>query len=238
MTPPSVPVDNRSDFHAVQFYEHRDFLVAEVSDYLAQGLIAGQPCVVVAREEHGAAFVSGLQQKGFDTDRLTATGRLEVMDAHDALAQFMIVNSPSPQRFNSVVGGAIARASRSNGSTSVRAYGEMVDILWAAGNTVGALRLEELWNNLAETHDFRLHCAYSMNHFIRNGAADGLRHICQSHSHIARLEPLDGLDDAQRKQELEILQERLRALEQELLAREVRERELQAAMRRLAVKPA
>jgi hypothetical protein len=34
------------------------------------------------------------------------------------------------------------------------AYGEMVDVLWKAGQDAAAIRVELLWNTLATTHDF------------------------------------------------------------------------------------
>jgi hypothetical protein len=224
--------------HVVQFYEHNDFLIGAVADYLAEGLIAGQPCVVIASEHHREAFVARLRAKGFDLDLLTSSGRLELLDAHETLAEFMIVNSPSPQRFNAVVGGLLARVSRSHGNATVRAYGEMVDVLWDSANSVGALRLEELWNSLTETHDFTLFCAYAMGHFYKAGSAESLRAICERHTHVQPVEPATETLAAERRIEMGLLQERIKNLELELRAREERERELQAALRRLGIKPA
>ena len=45
----------------------------------------------------------------------------------------------------------------------VRAFGEMVALLWSEGNQAAAIRLEELWNELALSQTFCLFCAYSMD---------------------------------------------------------------------------
>ena len=60
------------------------------------------------------------------------------------------------------------------GRARVQAFGEMVAVLWAEGNQSGAIRLEELWNSLRETHRFSLFCAYPMSHFGRDAHAEPL----------------------------------------------------------------
>jgi hypothetical protein len=235
---PFAPRSMDTHGHVVQFYDRPEVLASAVTDYLAAGLAAHQPCVVIAVEEHGALFAERLQARGFDTDTLSATGQLVILDAHDVLQEFMIVNSPSPQRFNAVVGGALARVSRSNGNAVVRAYGEMVDVLWRSGNSIGALRLEELWNALADTHDFQLFCAYSMGSFYKAGSAASLQAICERHTHALPVEiAADGYSPEERA-EVGRIGERVLELERALRAREDRERELRAALKRLGVQAA
>ena len=57
----------------------------------------------------------------------------------------------------------------------------MVDVLWKAGQTVAACRLEALWNALANTHAFSLLCGYAMDNFYKDAAVD---EICSHHSHV------------------------------------------------------
>jgi hypothetical protein len=49
----------------------------------------------------------------------------------------------------------IELACRGRTDCVIRAYGEMVDVLWQAGQTAAAIRLEMLWNQLAENHFVR-----------------------------------------------------------------------------------
>jgi len=65
---------------------------------------------------------------------------------------------PDPRRFRETVGTAYG-AGRGGGHR-VRAFGEMVALLWSDGNQAAAIRLEELWNELAETHSFASSAAY------------------------------------------------------------------------------
>jgi hypothetical protein len=55
-------------------------------------------------------------------------------------------------------------------------------VLWQAGHTVAATRLEMLWNDLAQTHDFALLCGYSMGHFYKDAAAGD--HVMKQHTHV------------------------------------------------------
>ena len=48
---------------------------------------------------------------------------------------------------------------------TVRIYGQMVDVLWKNGQQEAAIRLETLWNQLANTQAFSLLCGYAMGQF-------------------------------------------------------------------------
>jgi hypothetical protein len=104
-----------------------------------------------------------------------------VFDAHQTLARFMAGGMPQWQAFHELIGGVIAQLRLQY--PHVRAYGEMVDILWHEGNTPAALRLEEYWNELARLQTFSLFCAYALDHLdVRSYA--GLQHICKTHTHF------------------------------------------------------
>lgn len=44
-------------------------------------------------------------------------------------------------------------------------FSEMVTLLMARGDYEAALRLEQVWNDLARVHSFSLRCAYPKNGF-------------------------------------------------------------------------
>ena len=60
----------------------------------------------------------------------------------------------------------------------------MVDLLWRAGNRLAAVRLEELWNELARLQCFTLLCAYSMGNFYMPGDGELFDKVCSRHSHV------------------------------------------------------
>ena len=85
--------------------------------------------------------------------------------------------------FEQHVGGMIAHLTKQRSApTVIRAYGEMVDVLWKRGRTDAAMSLEMLWNRLAATHHFALLCGYSMGNFYKR--IDQFQQVCAQHSHV------------------------------------------------------
>ena len=64
----------------------------------------------------------------------------------------------------------------------VFAFGEMVALLYAAGNPAGAIRVEQLWNELAQRQSFSLYCAYPLSSLEKNLDVDALVEICAEHA--------------------------------------------------------
>jgi len=57
----------------------------------------------------------------------------------------------------------------------------MVDILWKEGKRDLAIRLEMLWNQLANTQRFSLLCGYTVGPFYKDAHfAD----VCRQHTHV------------------------------------------------------
>jgi signal transduction histidine kinase len=224
-----APVQNGSA-HTVQFYESEQFLYGVVGDFLAEGLVAGQPLVVIATEEHREAFAARLRSRGFDIEFLARAGRLTMLDAKETLATFMVNSVPDQPRFLRSVGSLIERVRRENGNATVRAFGEMVDVLWREGNTKGAIQLEKLWNDLATKHVFSLLCAYAMGNFIKSADTQGFQQVCSEHSHVVPTERYVQADDASRAVEISVLQQRAQALESEIAHREELEQRLRSAL--------
>jgi hypothetical protein len=168
-------------FHAVKFYESRESLCRIVAEFLGEGLIRQQPAVVMATAEHRAGIVTELRARHFDVGSMQAAGDLLLLDASEALANFMVDGMPDADLFNANVTRAIERVCRGRKDLTIRAYGEMVDILWQAGQDVAAIRLEMLWNKLAMTHDFALLCGYAMGSFYKDASLAEIHH---QHSHI------------------------------------------------------
>jgi PAS domain S-box-containing protein len=168
--------------HLVQFYEHEDFLTDRVAKFLAEGLQQGDVVTVIATGSHGRAYRHRLESRGIDVARACADGQLTFLDADETLATFMRSGEPDARLFEAEVGGLIERQSRNAGSKKLRAYGEMVDVLWKQGQKTAALRLEELWNALQARHSFSLLCAYAMASFYKQPG--DLQRVCATHTHV------------------------------------------------------
>jgi hypothetical protein len=58
----------------------------------------------------------------------------------------MVDGQPQSVRFNYCMGEALNRACRGSRGSTLRVFGEMVDVLWKEGQHDAAIRLEVLWN--------------------------------------------------------------------------------------------
>ncbi len=183
----------------VEFYETEDFLVSTVGDFVGQALDHGDAAIVVATGPHRSAFEAALGACGRDLSSEAAAGRYLAFDAAALLAAFMVGGSPDAARFRDVIGPIIEQASA--GGRQVRVYGEMVALLWDAGDVAAAIALEDLWNDLAATRDFALLCAYPMRSFADKASAGAFQRICEQHTTVIPSEGyslLDGADQEQR----------------------------------------
>ena len=169
------------NFHAVKFYESRESLCRIVAEFLGEGLLTQQPALIIATPEHRAGILAELRLRHFDVEGTQATGDLLLLDADEMLATFMVDGMPDADRFFPSATRAIERVRRGRERCTTRAYGEMVDVLWKAGQDVAAIRLEMLWNKLAMTDDFALLCGYAMGNFYKDAS---LAEIHRHHSHV------------------------------------------------------
>jgi hypothetical protein len=168
-------------FHAVKFYENPESLCRIVTEFLGEGLILKQPGLVIASPEHRTGILRELQARGFDVQKLQDTGDLLVLDASLELAKFMVDGMPDAERFHDASVASIERLSAGREDCTIRAYGEMVDVLWKAGQEAASIRLEMLWNKLARTHDFSLLCGYAMGSFYKDASLEAIHH---QHTHV------------------------------------------------------
>jgi DcmR-like sensory protein len=181
MSQPKVVVPAAGHFHAVRFYENAESLARMVAGFVAEGLITGHPAVLIATPDHRHATVQQLVTMGFNIEQLKAQGDLIVLDARETLATFMDDTLPDPDRFEATMMPIIDRACRGRVDCVIRAYGEMVDVLWKDGMEAAAIRLEVFWNQLANTRKFSLLCGYSMGSFYKNA---GFEDIVSRHTHV------------------------------------------------------
>jgi PAS domain S-box-containing protein len=213
--------------HLVQFYEDDEFLCETVCEYASAGLATGEPVVIIATADHQQAFANALRAKSFDVDHAQVSGQLTMLDADETLAQFMRGGAPDGELFRMHVGSLVRAVRAARQERPARAYGEMVDVLWKAGNRGAAIRLEQLWNELATVEEFSLVCGYRMDGFHSAQDQADFERVCSCHSHVVPTESFAKLDSEDgRLREVGALQQRARALEAEIAQRMALEAEL------------
>ena len=210
--------------HFVQFYEADGFLLNSLSGFIGKAITAGDGAIVVATPEHRQGLDEMLQANGLNVTEAKAVGRYVSLDAAETLAKFMVGGSPDPGRFNEVMGNVIRSVTL--GDKPIRAFGEMVALLWASGNDKAAIKLEELWNDLQRAHSFSLFCAYPMTGVAGEQFVEAHNSVCSVHSRVIPAESYADLSDQDdRLRAIARLQQKAETLEAEVrVRREVEER--------------
>jgi signal transduction histidine kinase len=215
--------------HVVQFYSEDSALLDGLSRFLGSAIGAGDSAVVIATASHLQELSARLQALGFDLPAAASQNRYVALDAAATLSRFMVEGWPDTSTFMKVIGTVLAQAAAAaNGpEPRVAAFGEMVALLCAEGKVDAALRLEQLWNELAHTHSFSLHCAYPINDFPGQAQSKLFLNICAEHSAVIPGEAYTSLTtEDQRLRTIADLQQKAQALASEVAHRKRIEEEL------------
>jgi hypothetical protein len=168
--------------HFVQFYEDEAALVPLLSRYVGTALVAGDAAIVVAPDSLRGKVAAHLASHGLDVAVARAQDRYFDLDAAASLRRIVRNGAPDAVRFSAFSERLIERAAGSGRRVAV--FGSMVDLLCAQGQIEAAIRLEELWNELARRRAFTLACGYRMSRFSNARHAAPFVRICSQHSHV------------------------------------------------------
>jgi CheY-like chemotaxis protein len=149
--------------HMVHFYERDAELIGRVTSFLAKGLASGEAAAVIATAEHLHAFRAELAATRVDTTGLERDNLLFMADAEETLRGLISGGVPDPRAFEAKLGTMMDRLCAAAPSGRVRAYGEMVTLLWSTGDVATAIQLESLWNEMGQRRQFSLLCGYLTN---------------------------------------------------------------------------
>lgn len=157
--------ENPTSSHLVQYFSRGHQLIDNLENYIGTGIVKGETCIVIATSDHREQLEGRLKFK-FDLDDANRSGRYVPLDASETLANFMLSGSPSPSLFYETIGHYLKQAEKRG--KPIRAFGEMVTLLWKVGNAKAVIDLENLWNEIAKDYDFSLYCAYPELYFVMN----------------------------------------------------------------------
>jgi hypothetical protein len=82
-----------------------------------------------------------------------------------------------------VIGSAVDEVASRFSERTIRAFGEMVDLLFQRGDESAAIALEDLWNGLLEQRKVALLCAYELDVFNLDAQTSALPEIIRTHTH-------------------------------------------------------
>jgi hypothetical protein len=167
--------------HLVQIYATDTAFLDALEAFVAGGLRHDEAVIVLVTPLHRIQLELRLRNASFDLDRAAADDRYIVLDAARTLNRLMVRGWPDEILFKQVIGGLLDRAGKDN--RRVRAFGEMVVLLWDDGYTGATICLENLWTHICQERGFPLFCAYPRASF--NADSDlSAREICSAHSRV------------------------------------------------------
>lgn len=165
--------------HLVEIYGDDAAFLDSLESFVIGGLKKKESVIVIATPQHLEAMESRLRFHKIDLADVKEKDLYIALDANETLAKFMVKGWPDDERFEQLIG-ELLRRGRRNGK-KIRAFGEMVALLWARGETEAVIRLEHLWHRFCTSEAFCLFCAYPKAGFIQNIKAS-IREICDAHT--------------------------------------------------------
>lgn len=172
--------------HVVQLYGRDDwFLARSVSHFLMEGARQLDGLLVIATPAHRQAISRHLAEEGGGAALAAEReGRLVYLDARETLDRLLIDGQLDESRYESVVGGVLSEVLARSCSGKVRAFGEMVSLLWADGHPEQARVVESIWNERLAGSRCSMYCAYAIDLFADGVDTAGVSAILGAHSHI------------------------------------------------------
>jgi len=165
--------------HILQIYEDDEQFINTLEGFVTKGFQLGESVIIIATPEHLRLLNQRLREQGWDLFSLSLQDQYIPLSAEEMLGQFMINGWPDENLFYHILTNLLLRA-RSR-ERRVRAFGEMVAVLWGQGYSGATVHLEYLWSRYCESEQFSVYCAYPKSGFTED-ANESLANICACHS--------------------------------------------------------
>jgi len=168
--------------HIAHLYQSEDELIASLTEFIRVGIKRGETCIIITTAEHAFQLEERLSSVNVNLAEARQSGYCKAYDASETMAMFMRNNLPDPKLFADVIGRLVRDALSKN--KPVRAFGEMVALLWKDGNQDGVAQLEALWDDLVRNSAISLYCAYPRMYFDKTIHGEMLGEISRLHSSV------------------------------------------------------
>ncbi|HEX7158778.1 MAG TPA: MEDS domain-containing protein [Edaphobacter sp.] len=170
--------------HIVQLYQDADFYGEAISHFTAEGLARGESVIIVATGPNWANISGRLTSKGFAPAELFRRGQLIVLDAEATLPKVLVADTPDAKTFKGLARATIEQAHAGGRFPRVRWWGEMVNVLYMAGNQSGSTRLEELFDEVAHEQSIPIFCSFLMDRYDPRIYDRAFGDVCRTHAHV------------------------------------------------------
>ena len=203
--------------HVIPFHADEGMLIDQIWNFVSPALLAGDPVILIAGSARLAKLESRLARHRWSEGLpLNAGSRCTMLDAEQALSRITVNGQISEQRFHEVIGAVVAQAAE-QGSSRIKAYGEMVALLYAKQEEEAAVRLERFWNTLIGRHPLSLLCACPTGALSGKELREPFRQIGDAHMPVrAALSHSQPESEADPQRAIASLRQKAAALESEL----------------------
>jgi hypothetical protein len=167
--------------HCLQIYEDDEVFLDALEGFVAAGIRQGDAIILIATPAHLSGLEIRLEKSGFDVVAAAKRNQYIALDAKTTLAKFMVDGWPDEGSFTRLIDDLLLRAKSEH--KKVRAFGELVALMWEEGQCGATVQLEHLWARLCKKESFSLFCAYPKAGFTED-AADAIEQVCAAHSKL------------------------------------------------------
>jgi len=171
--------------HAVQFYDKEQVIQQAVAQYFMRDARAGDRLIMVSRP-HTFTAVSEHLTSGHHGPAIPLESVLFI-DAEMALSQSMNGETLDTSRAERLFKHVLSQISPGDAQSSIRLYGEAVDVLCQRGRHAAALQFEGIASVLLDLEPrLSILCSYASDRFNDDANAAHFRAVCQKHTHVLR----------------------------------------------------
>ena len=148
--------------HVIVHCSDDRYLLHTFTRFVTSALNAGNAAIVLATQPHREGLLHGLKEQGVDIGRAIEEGTYIAIDVAESISAMMVNDLPDRVRFFTGISGLIGAATKAAKSRTPRVVvcGEGVAVLKAQGKAAAAIGLEQLCDELANTHEVDVLCAY------------------------------------------------------------------------------
>jgi DNA-binding NarL/FixJ family response regulator len=184
--PKGSPNLHSRSLHEVVFYSDQTSFLETLTQFLGSALRAGDAAVVIVTNSTRQPLLYRLQAMGLDVPALIEEGRYISLDPAQVLAAFMIEGLPERNRFQKLASEIIQTAAKALRGEHARVVicGEATRLLLSQSNAEAALKLEQLWTEIAQSNPIHILCPYSLACFEGEVGQDVQERVRHEHSAV------------------------------------------------------
>jgi DNA-binding NarL/FixJ family response regulator len=170
--------------HEALFYSSSESLLDEWASLAEDALNAGATFIVVTFDDRHRRLQAMLEARGVNLVRAVRDGRYVSLSVPEAISQWMVNGLLDETRFWAAVTSVMLAAAKASTAEQpqVVACGECAPSLCTQGDAEAAIRLEQLWDEVAQIYHLDVFCGYASDGCGCDAAEDMLARLRETHT--------------------------------------------------------